>query len=75
MIGCYFAAQNGPIAINEIFGKTFITILMYLLPSLIVQNFKKILRVDPEELFQKNHQYNFHVPFDSFHYAKFFLNH
>ena len=45
----HFWAQDGLIAVNEIFfGKTINIILMCLLASLMVQIFKIILRADPE---------------------------
>ena len=45
----HFWAQNGLIALNEIFfGKTINIILMCLLASLMVEIFKIILRADPE---------------------------
>ena len=45
----HFWAQNGPFAPNKIFFWKIINItLMYLLAPFIVQNFKKILMVDPE---------------------------
>ena len=44
-----FWAQNGQIALNKnFFRKTITVILIYLLVSLILGNFKKILRTDHE---------------------------
>ena len=44
-----FSRQNGPFGPNEFFFKKTINIRsMHLLVPLIVQDFKKILRVDPE---------------------------
>ena len=54
---------------------------MYLLAPFILQNFKKILRADPELwgcahlswtiFFGTNHYYYFHLPIGPFHCAKF----
>ena len=87
MKACHFQAQNSPFAPNDnFFRKTSNMISMYLLIHFIVQNFKKILRLDPNlwactifrpkmahlpyVRFQKNHWYNFHVPLGYFHCAK-----
>ena len=87
MKACHFQAQNSPFAPNDnFFRKTSNMISMYLLIHFIVQNFKKILRLDPNlwactifrpkmahlpyMRFQKNHWYNFHVPLGYFHCAK-----
>ena len=43
-----FWAQNGPFAPNVFFWKIINIILFYLLAPFTVQNFKKILPVDPE---------------------------
>ena len=43
-----FWAQNGPFATNVFFWKIINIILFYLLAPFTVQNFKKILPVDPE---------------------------
>ena len=44
----HFLTQSGPFAPNSFFWKTITIILIYLLAPFIVQNFKKILAVDPE---------------------------
>ena len=44
-----FSCQNDPFSPNEnVFRKTINASSMYLLGSLIVKNFKEILRVDPD---------------------------
>ena len=47
---CHFWAQNGPFALNNFFLVQIIIIItfIYLLTHFIVQNFKKILKADPE---------------------------
>ena len=45
---CHFWAQNGPLAPNNFFWKIIKIILIYLLATLNVQNFKNILPADPE---------------------------
>ena len=48
MMMCPFWAQNGSFAPHNFFLKIINVILMYLLATFIVQNFKNILPVDPE---------------------------
>ena len=49
MTTCHFRAQNSPFAQNEnFFRKTINICSMYLSAPFIVQNFKKILRIDPK---------------------------
>ena len=49
---CYFWAENGPFATKKkkkkLWGEIINIILIYLLAPFTVQNFKKILPVDPE---------------------------
>ena len=44
----HFRPQNGPFAKNDIFSGKTIKLIMYLLAPSIMQNFKKILKVDLE---------------------------
>ena len=41
-----FRDQNGPLAQTRIFSKKVTAVLMYLLSFLVVQNWKKIFRMD-----------------------------
>ena len=45
-----FSSQNGPIVLNEnfFFGKTINITFIYLSATFIMQNFKKLLKTDPE---------------------------
>ena len=45
---CHFRAQNCPFVLNKIFLVQIIITFIYLLALFIVQNFKKILTVNPE---------------------------